>query len=244
MDAVNGEAVLAARQSASQARCSAHPPSRPWRVGRALQEQGQPYSTLQREYLPSLTGEPPLPHNAHYRQPHRCVHGSRQLALRFTARLCGGCAAAPCRAEPQTGGGSGLWSVPTVERIRRRSGTRPLLCLRRCVTLCRRYAMASPSGAYGPSAVPSPRQCPMQTVRCRPQAMQRDRRKAMRPTRPVRIGPSPDMHRTSHRGCAATPPWCRTTRRSGRAFRPPSRPVSTWSTPVGAPSVRHHSHRT
>jgi hypothetical protein len=98
MDAVNGEAVLAARQSASQARCSAHPPSRPWRVGRALQEQGQPYSTLQREYLPSLTGEPPLPHNAHYRQPHRCVHGSRQLALRFTARLCGGCAAAPCRA--------------------------------------------------------------------------------------------------------------------------------------------------
>ena len=140
MDAVNGEAVLAAWQNANQARCSAHPPSRPWRVGRALQEQGQPYSTLQREYLPRLTGEPPLPHNAHYRQPHRCVHGSRQLALRLTARLCGGCAAAPCRAP----NGRRQWPVECSQRSSESVDAAALgrCCVCVCVPLCRSYAMA------------------------------------------------------------------------------------------------------
>jgi hypothetical protein len=58
IDAVHGEAVPAPWQSANQGN-SPHTkvPSRPWRVGCAHQEQGQPYSTLQLEYLPSPTGE-------------------------------------------------------------------------------------------------------------------------------------------------------------------------------------------
>jgi len=264
MDAVNaGEAVLAAWQSANQARSAAHPPSRPWRVGRASgalsRSKGSPTQPS------NVSTSPVSPANPRCRTTpttdSRTGACTASPSSRFASRR--GCAAAaqPRRAEPQTAGGSGLWSVPNGRAnpsTQRHWAAAASASVRAVVSqLChgmteRRIRSARRAE---PAAVSrASRALPAAGHAARPVG-----RKAMRPTRPVRARvPACTAHRTGPRRNAAVVSHDRTLgprlpsavppseyleypRRC--AFRPPSRPVSTWSTFVGAPSVRHHSHQ-
>jgi hypothetical protein len=240
MDAVNGEAVLAAWQSANKS-------DAPHTLRVGLGASGALSRSKASPTQPSNVSTSPVsPANPRCRTTpttdSRTGACTAPASSRFASRR--GCAAAaqPRRAEPQTAGGSGLWSVPNGRAnpsTQRHWAAAASASVRAVVSqVC--HGMTERRIRSARRAEPA---AVSRANRALPPAGHAARPSEGNAADSACEGPSPGMHRTSHRGRAAKPPWCRTTGRSGRAFRPPSRPVSTWSTPVGAPSVRRHSHQ-